>query len=72
MQQIKDALSHPNNLKELLQTSNDGSKVRYNKDLLPSPPGECSRSLDYLVKKCITDLQQRIGAGNGNTISPTT
>ncbi|KAJ4321454.1 hypothetical protein N0V94_002887 [Neodidymelliopsis sp. IMI 364377] len=38
MQQIKDVLSHPSNLKESLQTSNDGSKVRYNKDLLPSPP----------------------------------
>ncbi|KAI4956642.1 hypothetical protein J4E91_000855 [Alternaria rosae] len=38
LQQGKDVLSSPKTLKEIAQTTSDQGEVRYNKDLLPSPP----------------------------------
>ncbi|KAH6842166.1 permease for cytosine/purines, uracil, thiamine, allantoin-domain-containing protein [Alternaria rosae] len=38
LQQGKDVLRSPKTLKEIAQTTSDQGEVRYNKDLLPSPP----------------------------------
>lgn len=43
LEQGQDALSSPKGFKEFLQISNQEGEVRYNKDLLPSPPGRPHR-----------------------------
>jgi hypothetical protein len=39
LQQVRDSLSSPDSFKKSLQTSTGNGEVRYNADLLPSPPG---------------------------------
>jgi hypothetical protein len=70
IQQLKDARRSPKSLKELLQTSSSHGPVRYNKDLLPSPPGTLLSVLRS-IEEIGTDTLQRIANGDGNTTSPT-
>ena len=49
VQQLKTASRSPKSLKELVQTSDSDGTVRYNKDLLPSPPGMSFGSLKMMV-----------------------
>jgi len=39
VQQVKAASRSPKSFKEFLQTTDSDGPIRYNKDLLPSPPG---------------------------------
>jgi hypothetical protein len=71
IEQLKDARRSPKSFKELLQTSNSDGPVRYNKDLLPSPPGTIS-SIPRSTKDIDADILQRIANGDGNTTFPTT
>jgi NCS1 family nucleobase:cation symporter-1 len=48
VQQMKDAGRSPKSFRELLQTSSSDGPVRYNKDLLPSPPGTIGSILKSL------------------------
>jgi NCS1 family nucleobase:cation symporter-1 len=40
LQQAKATFGSPTTFKDALQTTNGNGKVRYNQDLLPSPPGQ--------------------------------
>lgn len=42
LQQLRASLSSPEALKPAIPPSKDGKHVRYNVDLLPSPPGRYS------------------------------
>ena len=43
LEKCKAAFSSPDSFGETLETTNDHGEVRYNKDLLPSPPGKLFR-----------------------------
>jgi hypothetical protein len=70
IEQMKHASRSPKSFKELLQTSSSDGPIRYNKDLLPSPPGTISSVLKGL--EIDTDALQRTVDGDGSTTSPTT
>lgn len=40
VQQMKAASRSPKSLKKFLRTTDSDGPIRYNKDLLPSPPGK--------------------------------
>jgi hypothetical protein len=67
LKQGKAAFSSPTTLKETLQPTSGNGEVRYNKDLLPSPPCKI-QAYAYTTR---TDISQRIEGGDGNIISPT-
>jgi hypothetical protein len=69
LKQGKALFGSPTSFKETLQTTSQDGEVRYNKDLLPSPPGETHASQ---ASNHRTDASQRTEDGDGNTTLPTT
>jgi hypothetical protein len=65
LKQSKAIFSSATSFKEALQTTSQNGEVRYNKDLLPSPPGKTQASQP---SNDGTDASQRIGDGDGNII----
>jgi hypothetical protein len=68
LQQAKATFGSPTTFKDALQTTNGNGKVRYNQDLLPSPPGQFP---SIHIQITHTDTSQRTGDGDGNITFPT-
>jgi hypothetical protein len=71
VEEIKAAFASPTAFKSALQTtgSHNGDS-HYNKDLLPSPPG--NRQYPDYPTALQSDIPQLIEDGDGNTSSPST